>query len=124
MILDKDMKVDGQNIAPLLKKADSDWRDEIHGEHCLGVDSSQFILTKRWKFIWFSVRDEYQLFDLQADPNEQNNLIAEIKYQDLIADFKQKMAVYLKDREEGFVEDGVLVKRDVSQVKATLDFAK
>lgn len=124
MILDKDVKVDGQNIAPLLKKADSNWRDEIHGEHCLGVDSSQFILTKRWKFIWFSVRDEYQLFDLQADPNEQNNLIAETKYQDLIADFKQKMAVYLKDREEGFVEDGVLVKRDVSQVKATLDFAK
>lgn len=70
------------------------------------------------------MRDEYQLFDLQADPNEQNNLIAETKYQDLIAAFKQKMAIYLKDREEGFVEDGVLVKRDVSQVKATLDFAK
>ncbi|EGF47164.1 arylsulfatase [Lacticaseibacillus rhamnosus MTCC 5462] len=29
------------------------WRTEFHGEHSLGEDSSQYILTDNWKFIGF-----------------------------------------------------------------------
>lgn len=124
MILGEDVEVDGKNVAPLLQNQKVQWRKEIHGEHSLGEDSNQFILTKEWKFIWYSVRDEYQLFNLSHDPNEQNNLIDDPKYCVLIEEFKQKLVMYLAKREEGFVKDGKLVRVDLTQIKATLDVAR
>lgn len=49
------------------------WRKEIYGEHSLGIDSNQYILMEKWKFIWCPVKNTYQLFDMINDPNEMKN---------------------------------------------------
>ncbi|MGC3362682.1 arylsulfatase, partial [Enterococcus faecalis] len=55
---------DGKSVKQLLFGNYEGWRQEIHGEHSLGVNSSQYILTKQWKFIWFPVKNTYQLFNM------------------------------------------------------------
>ncbi|WP_240704478.1 arylsulfatase [Companilactobacillus zhachilii] len=124
LALDKNVKTDGKSVKQLLFGDYEGWRTNFHGEHNLGNDSSQYILTDNYKFIWFPVRDEYQLFDVQKDPNEKNNLISEKKYSPVVADLEKKLVEFLKGRQEDFVVDGKLTKVPLSKIVATLDFAK
>lgn len=112
--------VDGKSVKQLLFGDYEGWRQEIHGEHSLGIDSSQYILTEEWKFIWFPVKNTYQLFNIMNDPNELKNLYCDKKYESIINDMKHKLVKYLKDREEGFVKDGRLTQVEVSRIVSTL----
>ena len=114
------VETDGKSVRQLLFGEFAGWRNEFHGEHSLGVDSSQYILTDEWKFIWFPVKDEYQLFHMTEDPEEKCNLIAETKYTSLVNEFKAKLARILQDREEGFVRDGQLCKVPLERIVSTL----
>lgn len=58
-------ELDGRSVKNLLFGQYEGWRTEFHGEHTLGKDSSQYILTDQWKFIWFPVLNHYQLFDMK-----------------------------------------------------------
>lgn len=100
------------------------WRKEIHGEHSLGIDSSQYILTDQWKFIWFPVKNTYQLFDMINDPNEMKNLYNNDEYKSIVCEMKYKLVEYLKDREEGFVKDGQLIQVALSKIVSTLKSKK
>ena len=111
---------DGKSVRQLLFGEFAGWRNEFHGEHSLGVDSSQYILTDEWKFIWFPVTNEFQLFHMTEDPNEKWNLIAEEKYTSLIHEFKVKLARYLEGREEGFVQEGKLCPVPLEKIVSTL----
>lgn len=111
---------DGKSVKQLLFGNYEGWRQEIHGEHSLGVNSSQYILTKQWKFIWFPVKDTYQLFNMIDDPNEMENLYDDEKYAAVIHEMKHKLIGYLWDREEGFVKDGHLTQVEVSSIVSTL----
>ncbi|MBF0787003.1 MULTISPECIES: arylsulfatase [unclassified Streptococcus] len=112
--------LDGKSVKQLLFGKYEGWRTDFHGEHCLGEDSSQYILTDKWKFIWFSVRDEYQLFDMENDPHEMNNLIHERKYAPVIDELRAKLIDYLQDREEGFVQHGKLTAVSMEQIRSTI----
>ena len=68
------------------------------GEHSKGVDSCQFILTQDWKFIWYPVKNEYQLFHMPTDPNEMKNLITEESYAPVIEELTAKLVQYLQNR--------------------------
>ena len=114
------VETDGKSVRQLLFGEFAGWRNEFHGEHSLGEDSSQYILTDEWKFIWFPVKDEYQLFHMTEDPEEKCNLIAETKYTSLVNEFKAKLARILQDREEGFVRDGQLCQVPLERIVATL----
>lgn len=120
LVLNQTVETDGKSIKPLLFQNTEGWRTEFHGEHSLGLDSNQYILTDKWKFIWFPVRNTYQLFDIINDPNEMNDLINEKKHADLISEMKSKLVKYLVSREENFVVDGELVKVDLKDIVATL----
>lgn len=114
------VKTDGKSVRQLLFGHYEGWRTEFHGEHSLAEDSNQYILTERWKFIWYPVRDEYQLFDMIKDPNEMANLIDEKKYLPVIKELTQKMVAYLEGREEGFVVDGQLNRVSLDKIRPTL----
>ena len=116
-----DVDVDGKSVKPLIFDQPDGWRHYIHGEHDLQEDSNQFILTEKWKLVWYSVRDEYQLFDMENDPHEEMNLIADEKYEAVIKDLKAKLVECLTGREEGFVKDGKLVPVPQEKIVATLE---
>ncbi|MDO4679797.1 MAG: arylsulfatase [Aerococcus sp.] len=113
--------VDGSSVKQLLFGNYEGWRSEFHGEHALGEDSSQYILSEEWKFIWFPVRDEFQLFHMPTDPHEQHNLAHDPTYAPVLELYYQKLVKYLTDRPEGFVKEGQLRKISESEILSTLD---
>lgn len=95
-------------------------REYLHGEHFLGDDSSQYIVTKKWKYIWFPTQGVEQLFDLENDPNELINLSDNISYENEKINLREKLIIELAHREEGFVKNQQLMKRSVDDLKTVL----
>lgn len=119
----KNVNTDGKSVKQLLFGNYAGWRTELHGEHNLREDSNQYILTDEWKFIWYPVTNEYQLFNMKKDPNEKVNLINDQTYFPVVKELKKKLISYLQNREEGFVKNGELTQVPLSSIKATLDKA-
>ena len=73
--------VQGRSIVPLLHgKTPSDWRSSIYyryyhdpGHH--NTRAHYGVRTANHKLIYYWRKDAYELFDLEKDPNEQNNLL-------------------------------------------------
>ena len=124
LVLGQQVATDGRSVRQLLLGQIDGWRTDIHGEHVLGQDSSQFVLNERYKLIWYPVQDRYQLFDYVADPHEQVNLYDQADYVPVVLELTQKLVAYLANREEGFVEDGRLVARPLSALVTTLAAAR
>ena len=124
LVLGQQVATDGRSVRQLLLGQIDGWRTDIHGEHVLGQDSSQFVLNERYKLIWYPVQDRYQLFDYVADPYEQVNLYDQDDYAPVVLELTQKLVAYLANREEGFVEDGRLVARPLSALVTTLAAAR
>ncbi|GEM_PF-1295544 len=69
------LPLDGKNLVPLLKKEGKDWKERI-----LFTDSQRrqvpkkwlktAAMTNRWRLV-----DNKELYDMQADPSQQNNVI-------------------------------------------------
>ncbi|AEU36131.1 sulfatase family protein [Granulicella mallensis] len=87
--IEKPANMQGKSVLPLAEKADPAFRTEWYYEYfewpnpeatppCRGVR------TERYKLIHYT-RDpqEYEMYDLQNDPNEVNNLYGQPQYQDL-----------------------------------------
>ncbi|UJF15346.1 arylsulfatase [Jeotgalibaca sp. MA1X17-3] len=106
---DKVAGIDGKSMVPIIKgDVGADTREYLHGEHQLGDYSSQFIITKQWKYIWYSVSGQEQLFHLETDPDECFNLIAEEKYKGVQQKLRDYLIQELSNREERFVKKGKL----------------
>ena len=84
-------------------------RQYLHGEHTQWKYSSQFILTPKDKYIWYSQTGEEQYFCLETDPFETHNAVADLPYQSRVAELRSLLVKELEGREEGFVQDGKLV---------------
>src|SRR5699024_3872648 len=87
-------------------------RDHLQGEHLihqLGRHSMQWILTARYKYVWFSGDGREQLFDLTEDPYECVDLVAGGGHAGELSRHRDLLIARLADREEGFVQDGALV---------------
>lgn len=90
--------IHGQSLVPLLKgEQPKDWRKSLYyhfyeypAEHM--VKRHYGIRTERYKLIHFYNNvDEWELFDLQNDPNELKNLYGEKEYESLVIDLKQQL---------------------------------
>lgn len=104
--------IDGKSILPLLKepeKSKAAFRTYLHGEHSYGDFSNHYIVTSTDKYCWYSMDGREQYFDLSKDPHELHNAILDSSCQDRIALLKGFLIQELKNRPEGFVENGRLV---------------
>ena len=54
--------------------------------------------VQRWKYIhYFEDPEEFELFDLQSDPQEMNNLVNDPEYKDIIEQLKTRMTDLRKE---------------------------
>jgi arylsulfatase len=90
------------------------WRDYIHGEHspCYSRDEAMHYLTDgREKYIWLPLSNTERLFDLTTDRSELYNLADDPTMQGRVSIWRERLVEILRDRGDGFVENGKLVPR-------------
>ena len=87
----------GRSLAPLLQgKAETEWRDAVY-YHYYGypavhqVARHYGIRTERYKLIRFYEFGEWELFDLQQDPDELRNLYADPASRDVVATLAEQL---------------------------------
>ena len=87
----------GRSLVPLLEGADVPWRDaflyeyyEYPAGHC--VRKNRGIRTARWKLIhFFEQPQEWELYDLESDPDETRNLAGEGSFAAIEASLRERM---------------------------------
>ncbi|MDX1736471.1 MAG: sulfatase, partial [Halioglobus sp.] len=86
----------GVSLLPLLRDGAATWERELYyhfyenpGFH--GVARHYGIHTGRYKLIHYYRNDEWELFDLQTDPQEQQNLYGQAAYAELTASLKSRL---------------------------------
>lgn len=99
--------VDGKSVLPLLRGETGGWREHLHGEHVYGVDSNQWLVTEREKYVWYSQSGRELLFDIEADKGEMHDHSS--THPERTAHFRELLIEELEGREEGFVADGALI---------------
>lgn len=89
--------VDGKSMKSLLQGVSIPWRKDFLYEYyefpaVHSVRKNRGIRTKRWKYIhYFEEPEEFELYDIQNDPEEMNNLYGNPAYQDVAAQLRERM---------------------------------
>ncbi len=89
-------RMQGRDIAPLyLDKNQPEWRTEYYYEHPTfkNVDfipSSQALVRKDWKYFYWPDFKLEQLFDLTADPREENDLAKDPSQSERLAEMRDR----------------------------------
>lgn len=114
--------IDGKSFKKCLYNEEYCLSDYIHGEHSFGEYSSQFIVTNEWKYIWFPIKNKEQLFNLKNDPNELKDESNNTEFIGVMNRLRNILIEELNDREEGFVINGILQKKNY--INPTLSILK
>jgi arylsulfatase A-like enzyme len=90
--------IQGHSFVSLLGGRETPWRDsflyeyyEYPAEHCAGKNRG--VRTDRWKLIQFWEQpEEWELYDLQNDPDEMKNLYGQREQANRVRELKAKLA--------------------------------
>ena len=92
-------RMQGHDIGPLLRNESIEWRSEWYYEHTYSppwhrrpIAETEGVRTDRWKYIrYLDPNPVYeQLFDLQSDPGERQNLVSLPQYAETLADMRAR----------------------------------
>ena len=99
--------VDGMSFYPqLCGQMPAQWRECLHIEH---APFHQCLTDGLEKYIWWPEDGREQLFDLVRDPRETHDMAVDAGAAERLASWRQRLIERLRDRPEGFVQDGKLV---------------
>jgi N-acetylglucosamine-6-sulfatase len=89
--------IQGKSLLPLLKgETPADWRKDIYyfysGEATHHVVAHDGIRTKNLKLMYFPKTKEWNLFDLEKDPDEMKSVHADPAYATIFEDLKKRYA--------------------------------
>jgi arylsulfatase A-like enzyme len=101
--------VEGRSLLPFARGEYPEWRDYLHGEHVVFSQSIHWLTDGHEKYVWMSGSGVEQLFDLDSDPQELNDLVQNGNMEEQINYWRTVLVDELSDREEGFVHDGELI---------------
>lgn len=92
----------GNSFVPLMSRNEVPWRDRIFYEYYWEMDFPQTptmfgVRTERYKYIrYHGIWDTNEFYDLQADPNETQNLIDVPEHQDRITQLANEVYQWLE----------------------------
>jgi choline-sulfatase len=111
--------VDGRSMLGLVREGTKSWRPYIDLEHDLCYDKTNHwtaLTDGRWKYIFHAFDGQEQLFDMQADPNELNNLAATEAHAKELAAWRMHMVEHLRERGPEWVQGDKLMVRPNSML--------
>ncbi|CAA0111755.1 Multifunctional alkaline phosphatase superfamily protein [Halioglobus japonicus] len=92
-----DKPMHGVSLLPLFEDDPKPWQRDLYyhfyenpGFH--GVARHYGVRTERYKLVYYYQNDEWELFDLVTDPDDQVNLYGKPDYDDVTGDLKQRLA--------------------------------
>ncbi|MDH5508472.1 MAG: sulfatase [Anaerolineae bacterium] len=91
--------MDGQSLLYLMEKDKQNWRDAFIFEHFQRkhqIPPYIGIRTERWKYVIYQSTGEIELYDMENDPWEMENLANTGGYEDIIAELQTKMDALLE----------------------------
>jgi arylsulfatase A-like enzyme len=97
--------VDGVDLTPVLRGEDRRIRPWLHFEHapCYSKAQAFHALTDgRFKYIWRPTDGSEHLFDLEADPREEHDLVDAPAHRPTLQTWRATLAQRLAGRPEGF----------------------
>ena len=101
--------VEGRSFLSIARGENIDWRKYLHGEHIVFGQSLQWLTDGHEKYVWSSGTGVEQLFNLDEDPQELDDLARNGKADDRLEYWREMLISELAEREEGFVKKGELV---------------
>jgi arylsulfatase len=107
-------ELDGRSLLDLARGKAQNWRKIIDLEHgiCYDPVNQWTALTDgHTKYIFHSHHGEEQLFDLDQDPHELNDLAPDPSHESSLREWRQRMVAHLEPRGEPFVKGGKLLAR-------------
>ena len=105
--------MDGMSMLHILKG--EKWRETLDLEHAriYEPDNAWVALTDAtYKYIYFTLTGQEQLFNLDKDPMELVNLADKNEYAENLKLWRKKMAEHLEERGEDWVKSGELVVQE------------
>lgn len=94
--------IQGEDLAPLyLSNNPPEWRDEFFYEHPTitnksRIPSSEAVVRSDMKYVYWPEWEYEQLFDLEKDSTEKNNLIHDFRYTDELHKMREKLKDWKK----------------------------
>ncbi|WP_308634167.1 sulfatase-like hydrolase/transferase [Paenibacillus silvisoli] len=85
----------GRSLTPLVTAGESDqpWRDEVvasYNGQQFGLYTQRMIRTREWKYIW-NLTDTDELYRLDDDPGELDNVIGRKEHADVVAELRKRL---------------------------------
>ena len=105
-------RVDGVDLLPTLRGQQQVIRTWLHFEHapCYSKAQAFHALTDgHYKYIWRPTDGTEHLFDLDTDPQEENDLSRRASHHATLQTWRERLVDHLADRPEGFSVDGRLI---------------
>jgi arylsulfatase A-like enzyme len=92
----------GRSLRPLVEGKDPPWREFVVTENISGVDS-RMLRTARYKYILFATgENREQFFDLERDPGELKNLIADSSLAGEVARHRSLLQEWMQATQDKF----------------------
>lgn len=107
-------KLDGRSLLGLVRDKKTAWREYIDLEHdvCYSPANHWNALTDgHYKYIFHARDGEEQLFNLDADPGELNDLATDADHRPQLRTWRSRMVQHLAARGDEFVKNGKLALR-------------
>jgi arylsulfatase len=104
--------IDGKSLVAILRGQEERVRDILHGEHATCYDAEQgyhFLTDGRIKYVWRPASGKEQLFDLEKDPGELEDLARHLERSADLNEWRERMIKQLKGRPEGFSDGDKLI---------------
>ncbi len=99
----------GRSLMPLAEgKSVANWRKDWLYEYyeypgLENVPPCRGVRTERYKYIDYFTTQEYELYDLQTDPDEMHNLYADPKYADIVQKLKGRLEELRKETGDNYI---------------------
>lgn len=96
-------RAQGRSMAPILYDLRADWRRYTFAEYNGWVAPGQHmraVIGERYKYVYHHEAEPDQLFDLERDPDELTNLIAEPRYLELVDELRSELVGWMMDTDD------------------------